>query len=254
MTVLALHQVNVSIGNVAVCRALDVVFNPGECWAILGRNGTGKTTLLHTLAGLRVADSGAVLLDGTPITQQPRRHIAQHLGLLPQDSHDPFPATVLETALLGRHPHLSLWGWETAKDRALAHAALAQVGLEQWDAREVATLSGGERRRVALATLLTQDPDILLLDEPTNHLDLHHQVALLDLLAHQAREQRKTVIMVLHDLNLAARFADHCLLLYGDGNVCAGACDGILETPILERLYSQPLRKISNRPPAWLPV
>lgn len=253
MSVLALHQVSLRIGTVDVCRALDVTFNPGECWAILGRNGTGKTTLLHTLAGLRATDSGLILLDGTPIAQQPRRHVAQRLGLLPQDSHDPFPATVLETALLGRHPHLSPWAWETAEDRALARAALAQVGLADWDARTLATLSGGERRRVALATLLTQDPDILLLDEPTNHLDLHRQVALLDLLARQARDLRKTVIMVLHDLNLAARFADHCLLLYGDGNVRAGTCDEVLETPVLERLYNQPLRKISDRPPAWLP-
>lgn len=254
MTTLALHQVNLSIGSVEVCRALDVSFNPGECWAILGCNGTGKTTLLHTLASLRVPDSGAILLDGAPIMQHTHRHVAQRLGLLPQDSHDPFPATVLETALLGRHPHLSPWAWETAEDRALARAALAHVGLANWDARTLATLSGGERRRVALATLLTQDPDILLLDEPTNHLDLHHQVALLDLLARQAREQHKTVIMVLHDLNLAARFADHCLLLYGDGNVCAGTCAEVLDTPVLERLYNQPLRKISDRPPAWLPA
>ncbi len=254
MSVLALNNVSLRIGTVDVCRDLDVTFNPGECWAILGRNGTGKTTLLHTLAGLRSADAGAVSLDGTPIEQQPRRYSAQHLGLLPQDNHDPFPATVLETALLGRHPHLSPWAWESAEDRVLARAALAQVGLNNWDARTLMTLSGGERRRVALATLLTQNPDILLLDEPTNHLDLHHQVTLLELLARQAREQHKTVIMVLHDLNLAARFADHCLLLYGDGNVCAGACEEILETSVLERLYNQPLRKISEKPPAWLPT
>jgi iron complex transport system ATP-binding protein len=254
MSVLALDRVSLSIGTVDVCHALDVTFSPGECWAILGRNGTGKTTLLHTLAGLRATDNGSILLDGAAIEQLSRRHIAQRVGLLPQDSHDPFPATVLETALLGRHPHLSPWTWESAEDRALARAALAQVGLVDWDARTLATLSGGERRRVALATLLTQDPDILLLDEPTNHLDLHHQVALLDLLARQAREHGKIVIMVLHDLNLAARFADHCLLLYGDGDVCAGTCDEILETPVLERLYNQPLRKISEKPSAWLPA
>ncbi len=192
MSVLALDKVSLRIGTVDVCHALDVTFNPGECWAILGRNGTGKTTLLHTLAGLRATDNGSILLDGAAIEQLPRRRIAQHVGLLPQDSHDPFPATVLETALLGRHPHLSPWAWESAEDRALARAALAQVGLVDWDARTLATLSGGERRRVALATLLTQDPDILLLDEPTNHLDLHHQVALLDLLARQARERARS--------------------------------------------------------------
>ncbi|HEY9199321.1 MAG TPA: ABC transporter ATP-binding protein [Gammaproteobacteria bacterium] len=253
MTVLSIHDLTVHIGGVEVCRGLTLDFAPGQCWAILGRNGSGKTTLLHTLAGIHAQQIGEVRLDGAPMQAQSRRRIAQRLGLLPQDSRDPFPATVLETALLGRHPHSSPWAWETVEDVRLAQQSLHQVGLDGWDERDVATLSGGERRRLALATLFTQAPDILLLDEPTNHLDLHHQIALLNLLAQQAREQHKTVIMVLHDLNLAARFADHCLLLYGDGNVCAGTCDEVLETSVLERLYNQTLRKISDKPPAWLP-
>ncbi len=253
MTALRLHQLGVRIGTVEVCRDLNVELEPGQCWAILGRNGTGKTTLLHTLAGLRAAQTGTVHLDDTSLTRLSRRTIAQRLGVLPQDSVDPFPATVLETALLGRHPHISPWGWESADDHARARAALAQVGLAGWDQRDVATLSGGERRRVALATLLTQDPDILLLDEPTNHLDLHHQVALLTRLAQQARERNKLVVMVLHDLNLAARFADHCLLLFGEGKTCAGPRAVVLETPLLEQLYNQPLRQVDDIPPAWLP-
>lgn len=253
MSTLGIRALQVRIGGVEVCRDLTLEFAPGQCWAILGRNGSGKTTLLHTLAGLRAPQHGDVQFDGAPIAAHTRRHVAQHLGLLPQDSHDPFPATVLETALLGRHPHSSLWGWETPDDVHRARQALAQVGLAGWDDRDVATLSGGERRRLALATLLTQDPDILLLDEPTNHLDLHHQIALLNLLAHQAREQHKTVIMVLHDVNLAARYADHCILLYGNGEVCAGIREDILQTPVLERLYRQPLRQVGDRPAAWLP-
>lgn len=254
MTTLGARGLQVGIGAVAVCRELTVEFLPGQCWAILGRNGSGKTTLLHTLAGLRAPQRGAVLLDGRPLQTHPRRHVARRLGLLPQDSHDPFPATVLETALLGRHPHSSPWGWETPEDLQLAHHALRQVGLDGWDHRDVATLSGGERRRLAFATLLTQTPELLLLDEPTNHLDPQYQIALLELLARQVRERHRTVVMVLHDMNLAARYADHCILLYGDGAVDAGPCAELLQTSQLERLYRQPLRQVSERPPAWLPA
>ncbi len=253
MNSLSLHGLDIRIGGVEVCRDLTLTFAPGQCWAILGRNGSGKTTLLHTLAGLRAPQRGTVRLADVPLPSQPRRRLARHLGLLPQDSHDPFPATVLETALLGRHPHGSPWGWETAADVRLAQAALQQVGLAGWDDRDVATLSGGERRRLALATLLTQDPDVLLLDEPTNHLDLHHQVALLDQLTRLARTRDKTVIMVLHDVNLAARCADHALLLQGDAHIEAGACGDVLRTARLEALYGQTLRQVSDDPPAWLP-
>lgn len=253
MSTLSTHNLSVRIGNVEVCHDFTQTFAAGECWAILGRNGSGKTTLLHTLAGLRATQAGAVQIDNINIDTLPRRQRAQRLGLLPQDSHDSFPATVIETALLGRHPHLSPWGWESAQDHRIAQAALRQVGLAGWDARDIATLSGGERRRLALATLFTQDTDILLLDEPTNHLDLQHQVILLELLAERAREEHKTVIMVLHDLNLAARFADHCLLLYGDGALCAGPSEMILETAVLEKLYGQALRQVSHEPLGWLP-
>ena len=254
MSRLSALGLTVRIGQVEVCRALDLEFAPGQCWAILGRNGSGKTTLLHTLAGLRAPTAGVVQLDGRELTAQPRRHVARRLGLLMQDNQDPFPATVLETALLGRHPHLPLWGWEDANDQRLARDALRQVGLTGWDERIIATLSGGERRRLALATLLTQDPEILLLDEPTNHLDLQHQVDLIGLLARQAQQQQKTVVMVLHDLNLAARFADHCLLLFGDGTTAAGPGGEILRQGDLERLYQLPLRQVGQNPSAWLPA
>lgn len=253
MKALTLDGLEIQIGAVTVCRDLNLCLSLGQCWAILGRNGTGKTTLLHTLAGLRAPHSGRISWADTPLTALPRRRIAQHLGLLPQDSHDPFPATVLETALLGRHPHLSPWQWETAHDRQLALQALRQVDLADLATREVDTLSGGERRRLAIATLLTQDPSVMLLDEPTNHLDLQHQHGLTGLLAQLAQQQHKCVIMVLHDLNLAARFADHCLLLFGNGEFEAGSCQEMLTTDRLERLYRQRLRQVSATPPAWLP-
>src|SRR5581483_8078472 len=149
--------------------------------AVLGRNGCGKTLTLHTLAGLRAAATGTVLLDGVPLEQHNRRSAARRLGLLAQDIEDGFASTSLETVLIGRHPHLAFWQWESAADVAIAHKALATVDMADFASRRTDTLSGGELRRVAVAALLAQAPDICLLDEPTNHLDPHHQLAVLGL-------------------------------------------------------------------------
>ena len=166
-----------------LCAGLDLDVHAGECWAIVGPNGAGKTTLLAALAGLRPPAAGEIAYDGTPLPALAPRERARRRGWLPQDSVDFFPATVLETVLVGRHPHLARWQWETADDVGRAQRALADVGLAGFDARQVGSLSGGERRRVALAALLAQDPDLILLDEPSSHLDLVHQIAALEVLA-----------------------------------------------------------------------
>ena len=137
-------------------RGLDVEFAAGELVAILGRNGSGKTLTLHTLAGLRPPAAGQVSLDGGPIGALKRRAVALRLGLLPQDLEDAFVTTALETVLIGRHPHLALWQWETAEDERLAREALAAVELADFATRRTDTLSGGEQRRVAVAALLAQ--------------------------------------------------------------------------------------------------
>jgi len=254
MSLLRATGLTVGIGNVTVCNALDLEIKAGQRWAILGRNGSGKTTLLLTLAGLRLANKGTIELDQQSLSRMPRRDIAKRLGLLPQDNRDSFPVTVLETALIGRHPHLSPWAWESHDDYAMARAALTDVGLAEFESREVSTLSGGERRRLALATLLTQNPDLMLLDEPTNHLDLHHQIQVLSLLADKSKSSNKTLLMVLHDPNLATRFASHCLLLFGHGETLAGPCSELLNESSLERLYGHPLVTVTNRgTSAWLP-
>lgn len=224
--------------NLSVCR--------GQCWALLGANGTGKTTLLRTLAGLRAAAGGSLWLQGAPLARLPRRSVAQRLGLLAQDSSDNFPATVLETALIGRHPHLGRWHNEGADDVALARQALAQVELAGMEQRPCHTLSGGERRRLALATLLTQAPPLLLLDEPTNHLDLSHQIGALQHLRHLADSDGRGVVMALHDINLAARYCDHALLLFGDGTWLAGAATEMLTETTLSRLYGHPVQQVTG--------
>ena len=238
---LATRALSVSIGGKQVCRNLDLELKAGQCVGILGQNGVGKTTLLHTLAGLRAPDAGAVVLRGAPLPQWSRRRIAQQVGLLMQEHDDAFPAQVLETALIGRHPHLDFWQWESAADIRLARAALAAVDLADLAHRAVNTLSGGERQRLALATVIAQDPDVFLLDEPTNHLDLQHELALLRLLEGHARDGGKAVAMTLHDVNLAARFCDTALLLFGDGETLVGPTREVLTTTNLERLFGVPV-------------
>jgi iron complex transport system ATP-binding protein len=219
---------------------LNLAVRPGQCWGILGPNGAGKTTLLHTLAGLRAPRTGEIILDGEPLAGVARRQVARRLALVFQDHHDGFPATVLETALIGRHPYLRAWDLESPADSAAARAALQRVGLAGLEERQVSTLSGGERQRLAFATALTQDPQLYLLDEVVSHLDLHHQVVVLDIVREKVAAGSGAVL-VLHDLNLAARHCDHVLLLYPDGNACWGPAREMLSLPVLERLYGQRL-------------
>lgn len=246
MELLRAVSLDIGVAGRQLLHQLKLTLSRGQCWALLGANGTGKTTLLHTLAGLRPAQGGSLWLQGTPLARLPRRTIAQRVGLLPQDSSDSFPASVLETALIGRHPHLGRWQSESAEDVALALEALAQVGLADQAARACQTLSGGERRRLALATLLTQAPHLLLLDEPSNHLDLHHQIDALRHLRGLADGGEHGVLMALHDVNLAARYCDHVLLLFGDGHWQAGPAATLLNAEVLSQLYRHPVAEISG--------
>ena len=241
---LEVRQLTVSIGKNSVCRDLALALQPGERLAILGRNGAGKSTLLSVLAGLRTAQAGAVLLNGNTYAALGPRKSALIRGWLPQSRGDAFASTVLETALVGRHPHLARWDWESASDAKIVRKALAAVDLAEFEQRDVQTLSGGERQRLAIATLLTQKPQLFLLDEPIAHLDLKHQIAMLDLFANAARDANAGVIMVLHEPALAWRFCDRALLIYGDGTTESGPAKEMLTAERLSALYQYPLQAI----------
>jgi iron complex transport system ATP-binding protein len=242
---LTARAISVHAGARELVRELSVAFRPGELVAILGRNGSGKTLTLHTLAGLRKPNGGTVLLGDTPYASLSRRVVAQRLGLLPQDLEDAFVTTVMETVLIGRHPHLALWQWESAADEDIARRALAQVEMSEFIARRTNTLSGGEQRRVAVAALLAQQVQAYLLDEPTNHLDPHHQLAVLGLFRTLA-DGGSTVITTLHDPTLAARFADRVLLLFGDGRWSLGPVRTALTAAALSELYVTPMIELSE--------
>jgi iron complex transport system ATP-binding protein len=243
--ILAARGLTVTIAGIGVCRELDFSVVPGQCWAILGRNGAGKTTLLHTLAGLRAPTAGTIALNGRPLAALSAREVARTRGLLTQDDSDAFGATVLETAMIGRHPYLSRWQWESVEDLRIAREALALMDIADAEQRDVRTLSGGERRRVALAALLTQRPRLFLLDEPSSHLDLAHQLAVLRRLTTLAREQGSALIMVLHDVNLARRFCDHVLML-DQGTAIAGPASELLTAERLSKIYGVALKTIGQ--------
>jgi iron complex transport system ATP-binding protein len=207
----------------------------GEFVALLGGNGTGKSLLLRTLAGLRPASAGAVRLDGHDIGSLPRRQIATRLGFLPQDPDAPPQGSLFESVLLGRFAHLGFWERSGAEDGRRATRALHDVDLASLGVRELATLSGGEQRRAAIARLLVQSPSIYLLDEPTNHLDPAQQLGILGHLRGLV-QSGATVVASLHDPNLALRFADRVWLLSGRGAVEDLAC-AELEPRHLARLY-----------------
>lgn len=241
---LSCSQLDIAIAGRQLVRDLNLRVARGSVTCLLGCNGAGKTLTLHTLCGLRAPDRGDILIEQRQLIHWPRRLLAQHLGLLTQTTEDPFPSTVLETVLVGRHPHIDFWQWEDDNDRAIARAALAAMDLHDFESRDIATLSGGERRRVAIATLLTQNPDLMLLDEPINHLDPHHQLDTLRLLRARA-DAGHAVIMSLHDAGLAARFSDQALLLFGNGEWLCGSTAEILTEATITRLYDVPVREIS---------
>jgi iron complex transport system ATP-binding protein len=254
MSLLATHALHAVIGTTTVCNDLSFTINSGERWCVLGRNGTGKTTLLHTLAGLRPPASGDITLNTRPLTQVSRKSVARHIGLLFQDHADAFPASVLETVLTGRHPWLGPLQWESSQDLVIARDALQAVDLCDMEERIVSTLSGGERRRAGIACLLAQDPQLLLLDEPTNHLDIHHQVSMLDLLQEHVAQDGKALLLVMHDLNLAVRYCNRFLLLFGDGETVQGTAESALTQTNLERLYQHPLQAVAGpQGTVWLP-
>ena len=243
---LTCEAVRVSVPGRRLVDDLELAVAPGELIAVLGQNGTGKSLTLQTLAGLRRPEQGQVLLGGADIFSSRRQEVARQLALLPQVIEDIFPATVLDTALIGRHPHIGRLGWESADDYAIAEDALGTVGLADLAGRDILTLSGGERRRLALAQILAQSPAIYLLDEPTNHLDPQHQLETMRIFR-AAADSGKSVVATLHDVNLAVRYADRCLLLYGDGRWALGPSAQVLNAADLSELFATPMESVDWR-------
>ncbi len=236
----------VCMGGRTLIEDLDLCVDPGEVWGLLGVNGSGKSTLLLILAGLAHPARGKVKLLDQTYDRRPRRSAARLRAYLSQDSHEEFPSTVRDTVLSGRYPHLGWSGMAGPEDLEAVDTALKAAELAGMPERMTTTLSGGERRRTAFAAVLAQQPRIFLLDEPHNHLDLHHQAALMDEVMGQAGQRQGAVIMSLHDLNLAARYCTHLLLLHGDGRTESGPAGEMLDERRLLALYRHPIRALDT--------
>lgn len=240
---LSCESLDVAVQDCVLVAALNIALRPRSLTCVLGRNGTGKSLTLQTLAGLREFTRGTLQLNQRALASYARKQIAQQLTFVAQDIEEPFPVTALECAVSGRHPHIDFWQWESERDYDIAQAALSAVDLADFAQRSIDTLSGGERRRLAIATAVAQAPQIFILDEPTNHLDPQHQLQILKLLRAKA-DAGCAVMMSLHDPGLASRFADGALLLFGDGTWQYGPAAETINAESLTRLYRTPIQEL----------
>jgi len=232
---LVAHGVSIGYDGHRVIESLDLTLPEGKVTAVVGPNACGKSTLLRGLARLHPLEAGRVTLGDLDVTAMPRKELARSVGVLPQSSVAPDGVRVAELVGRGRYPHQGWFGRHSSDDDAVVMRSLEATGVADLADRPVAELSGGQRQRVWVAMVLAQETDIVLLDEPTTFLDVTHQIELLDLLADLNAERGTTVVMVLHELNLAARYADHLVVMCAGRVVAQGAPQDVLdERTVLE--------------------
>lgn len=225
-------------GLIAAVESINLSVAAGEWLGIIGPNGSGKSTLLKLLSRLLSPQLGKVLLDGKEIHSQPAKVVAQRLASLPQQQAIPAGLTVRQLVSLGRSPHQPWWRWELdVEDKTKVQAALVQTQMEDYGERPVEQLSGGERQRTFLALALAQDAQVLLLDEPTTFLDIRYQLELLELLKQLNQERGLTLITVLHDVNLAARYSDRLALLHQGSLWAVGSPAQVLTSANLAQVF-----------------
>lgn len=234
---LTAENLRLAYGDRVVVDALDFVVPTDQVTVIVGANACGKSTLLRALARLIRLRQGTVLLDGADIARLPTRQVATRLGILPQQPTAPGGITVADLVARGRHPHQKLLRAFTAADRAAIDGALTATRTAELADRAVDELSGGQRQRVWIALALAQQTPLLLLDEPTTFLDLAHQIDVLDLVAELNQAKGRTVVMVLHDLNLACRYADHLVAMKAGAIVAQGPPSDVITPQLLGEVF-----------------
>jgi iron complex transport system ATP-binding protein len=229
---------------------VSMTVSAGRFVAVLGPNGSGKTTLVRIALGALRSRTGTATIGEKPAHEWTRQELARIVGVVPQREDNLFPQRVRETVLLGRYPHLSMWGRERAEDHAAVQRALAACDAEQLADRWVWSLSGGEYQRVRIARALAQEPKLLVLDEPGVSLDLRHEMGLFELVRSLVDSRGLGVLMITHDLNLAARFADSLLLLNEGRAIAAGAPGDVLTQEVVEAVFAWPvaMQTIDGRP------
>lgn len=245
-------HLDVQIGETTILKDISLGFREGEVTALLGHNGSGKSTLLKVLARQLTPTSGEALLCGKQFRTTGAREFAREVGFLPQHPPGTDGLTVRELVALGRYPWRGPLGRYTTEDHRLIDQAITDTDLGPFRHRSVDTLSGGERQRAWIAMLLAQQTRCLLLDEPISALDVKHQVETLRLVHRLAQERELTVIVVLHDVDLAARFCDRLVALKSGRLIADGSPADIMDSRILETIYSVPMGVMERAPGHWV--
>lgn len=231
------HQLNVGYDSQLILKDINIAIPDKKITTIIGANGCGKSTLLKALTRIIPHQSGSILLDGKEIAKENTKTLAKKMGILPQTPEITSGLTVGELVSYGRFPHQSGLGRLTKKDREVIDWALEVTGTSAFKYRAIDALSGGQRQRVWIAMVLVQETDIIFLDEPTTYLDMAHQLEVLELLQKLNREQNRTIVMVLHDLNQAARFADSIIALKNGEIVKTGTCEEVIVPEVLREVF-----------------
>jgi iron complex transport system ATP-binding protein len=230
-------NITVNYGLRAAVTGVSLLPKPGEVIAIIGPNGAGKSTFLRALNGALPVSGGQVLLDGNPLSSFARRAVARQIAVVAQESDLRFPVTVMEFVLGGRHASTTAWGWETERDVEIAREVLRETELEAFGARLMNELSGGERQRAVLARALATEASVFLLDEPTANLDLAHQATMLRLVRARCDDRKAAAVVVTHDVNLAAEFADRVLLMKEGRAIASGPPSEVLTADLLRKVF-----------------
>jgi iron complex transport system ATP-binding protein len=253
MSILDIQNLDCSYGDQTVVKDLCLAAQPGEVLILIGPNGAGKSTIMRSMARLMHPSHGKIFLSDQDLWSLSSQESARQIAFAPQTINEGWPATVEQMVALGRAPHR---GWLlplNAQDRLVVAKALKQVEIYHLKDRIVTELSGGEQQRVILARVLAQEPRILILDEPTSHLDLKHQVNILGLVRRLARQEKLTIIISLHDLNLAALYADRLALLNEGTLLAIGTPQEVLTSELLTRTYGVPI-VVTHHPLSGAPL
>ncbi|MCB2203877.1 ABC transporter ATP-binding protein [bacterium] len=246
---LRLQQCSFAYEKLAVLEDIDCSVEPGEFLGIVGPNGAGKTTVLRLLSGQYPPRAGSATANGVSIHAMPPRERARMMSVVPQTEAVMFPWTVFSLVMLGRHPHTKSFGFEDARDHEAVQAAMEMVGVSHLASREATSLSGGELHRVLIARALAQDTPVIFLDEPNAHLDIRHQVQLFALLSRLHAEQGRSIVIITHDLNLAAMYCDR-LLLVDNGKIAAhGNPAEVLRSDLIARHFGVDVLIEDSSPP-----
>lgn len=257
MKKLSAQQLSLGYQQTKIIENLNLEIRQGQITILIGANGCGKSTLLKGLGRILSPKKGTVYLDGKSIHQLPSRKIAQTLGILPQNPNAPEGLTVKDLVAQGRYPHQTWWQQWTSEDEKKVNLALEMTDLLDLAARELDTLSGGQKQRAWIAMTLAQDTDILLLDEPTTFLDVAHQIEILDLLTELNHRLQRTIVIVLHELNQAARYADYLIAMKQGYIYAQGTPKTVMIPEIIKEVFgldAQIIKDPVSNTPLCIPI